>query len=181
MKMRERRVMPTTATAEMIEPALILLETMPRGTPDRDKKLIAAIWRTMCEGVKPAINGGLTRLQLSVHEIIADYIDEHGISPTYQEIADMIGRRKKDVFEIVYALKRRGVVRIDQTTGMRQIRLLFRPNEEMPRPRKDPLLPPLKQRKSISNRVKQKINPPSVSSEHQQPETDENGTEERNA
>lgn len=153
MSMRPRQVMPTEPTENMIQAAYMLIETMPKGTPERHRRIVAEVWRQMCEVAPPAATGGLTRRQQEVHEVIAAYIDDYKISPTYQEIADQLPIDKPAAHKIVRSLVRRGVCRISHLRGVRSIELLFRPGEQKPTP-KGPKMP----NAGIKNKVK--LTPP---------------------
>lgn len=124
---------PREMTHDMIEGTYMLIETMPQGTPERLKRIVQEIWKQAIELAPPSRTGGLTPLQRRVHEIIADYIDDHGISPSYVEIGRQINRGGPDAFRIVQALKRRGAVTVNRHTksNRRSIRLLVRPGEPL--------------------------------------------------
>lgn len=105
----------------------MLLSTMPRGTPERDKAMIREIWREAVKLAPKPYKGGLPSKRMrQCLEIIVDYIDEHnGISPTYQEIGDAMGLNKGDAFLIVKQLVKRGFVET-VAQGKRGIRVLRR-------------------------------------------------------
>lgn len=126
------RHMPTVATQNMINAAYMLIETMPQGTAERHKRIVAAVWETMAQFAPPPKAGGLTRLQAQTHEIIADYIADHGMSPTYREIGDQMGKGPSDICQIVHALKRRGVITL-RGQSKRSIRLVVNPGEPLPK------------------------------------------------
>ena len=121
--------MPTIADGNMINAAYMLIETMPKGTPDRHRKIVAAVWEAMCE-VSPATNiGGLTKRMRQGLEVITEYIDENGISPTYSEIQALTGgRHKSDIKHIVHSLRRRGFITFEDRK-QRSIRIIRRPGE----------------------------------------------------
>lgn len=52
----------------------------------------------------------MTPRQLTVVRAIQDYCDEHGYSPTLQEVADTLGLTKVTVHEHVGVLVKRGVL-----------------------------------------------------------------------
>lgn len=54
---------------------------------------------------------GLTKPMREVLDFIIAYTAEHGVSPSFQEIADLTGRRGKgNVHRITYALCQRGYI-----------------------------------------------------------------------
>ncbi|MEM9380306.1 MAG: transcriptional repressor LexA [Planctomycetota bacterium] len=53
----------------------------------------------------------LTRRQRDILEFLRDYVDEHGISPTLEEIAAHFGVNKVTVFGHVAEMERKGVLR----------------------------------------------------------------------
>lgn len=126
------KTLPLAPTHDMIEAAYMLIETMPKGSPERHKRLVAKVWETMSEYAPPPKQSGLTRLQQRMHETIADYIEQNGIAPTYQEIGDMMGKSKSDVWQVIHALKRRGVITF-RPGHKRSIQLVCRPGEPIPR------------------------------------------------
>lgn len=119
--------MPIEASRNMIEATYMLVSTMPRGTPERDKELIAEIWRQACEVAPKPMQSGLTRKQMRAHEVIADFIKDNGLSPTYEEIGNQLGMQKSDVFHMVKSMERRGYIK--RLMGRRGIRLLRQPGE----------------------------------------------------
>jgi predicted transcriptional regulator len=125
--MSKFRVLPEEPSRDMIEGTYMLLSTMPRGTPERDKAIIREIWREAVKLAPPARTGGIaTKRMRRCLEIIVEYIDDHnGMSPTYQEIADQMGMNKGDVFKLVKQLVRRGYVETVEQ-GHRGIRVLRR-------------------------------------------------------
>ena len=98
------QTLPTEATRDMIEATYMLVSTMPRGTPARDKEIVRRIWPV------PPSGGMITKRQQRCLEIICDFIDDTGMSPIYQEIASVMGMNKGDVFRIVKSLEKRGFV-----------------------------------------------------------------------
>lgn len=131
MEKRLVKVLPLAADHNMIEAAYMLIETMPKGTPERHKRLVSEIWQTMATFAPPPRQSGLTRLQQRCHEAIFDFINDHGIAPTYTEIGAMMNQSKGGVHQIVHALKKRGV--IDFREGRRRsITLTVKPGEPIP-------------------------------------------------
>jgi repressor LexA len=52
---------------------------------------------------------GLTRSQRDVLDFIKAYLDQHGIPPTFQDIADSVGLRSKGgIHRVLTALEERG-------------------------------------------------------------------------
>lgn len=59
--------------------------------------------------MRPIYHTGLTPRQKQIYDFIFESITEHGISPTYQKIADKFGlASKSNVFLIVNALVDKG-------------------------------------------------------------------------
>ena len=57
----------------------------------------------------------LTDRQKEVLEVIRKYIAEHEYSPTYQELADILGMYLKAVYDHIRALERKGwITKIDK-------------------------------------------------------------------
>jgi SOS-response transcriptional repressor LexA len=52
----------------------------------------------------------LTPRRKQAYEFIRGYVDRHGVSPTYDEIAQHLGVGKVAVFELVSGLERSGLV-----------------------------------------------------------------------
>lgn len=129
MAAKTARVMPLEPDANMINAAFVLIETMPTGTPERHKRIVAEVWRQMAEVAPFGRTSGVTRLQARTHEIIADYINDNGRSPSYDEIGAQLGKRKSEVHAIVKSLMRREI--LTYTKGHhRSIRLIVQPGEQ---------------------------------------------------
>lgn len=124
------KIMPTHADSNMIMSAFMLLDSMKGGTEERNKKIVAAIWETMAAMAPPPPRTGLSRVQQRAHETIADYIAEHGQSPTFEELGKQMGKSKSDVHRLVHVLKNRGILSI-KSHG-RSIILLVQPGEKIP-------------------------------------------------
>lgn len=124
------KAMPVVADHNMVEAAYMLLETEKLGTPERHKSLVMKIWATMAEYAPVPKQGRLTMLQRRAYETIADYIDEHGISPSYREIGEQLGTNKPHVHQIVHALRKRGFITLREGKR-RSIGLVVRPGEEL--------------------------------------------------
>lgn len=132
MEKRPVKAMPLVADHNMIEAAYMLIETMPQGTPDRAKRIVAKVWETMAEYAPRAKQTGLSKLQQRCHEAIFDFINDHGMAPTYEEIGALIGRPSKSaVHHLVHALKRRGVLTLGEGVK-RSISLSINPGEPLP-------------------------------------------------
>lgn len=129
--MKKVKAMPTTADHNMIEAAYMLIETMPKGTPERHKKIVAEVWDIMCQFAPTAKTGGLTPRMRQGLETICDYIDENGTPPTYLQIAKLMNRQKSDIHGLVHALRRRGFIDF-KDRKFRSIRILIRPGEPSP-------------------------------------------------
>lgn len=120
-------IVPEEPTRDQITAAFPLLPDLP---DNRAKRLCAEIYRAMIQTAPAAKRGGLTRQQLNVQQIIADHIDAHGEPPTYEEIGEVLKRKRSDVFRIVVALERKKI--LERTGGKRSINLLVRPGEKIP-------------------------------------------------
>lgn len=118
--------MPVKATPDMISAAYMLLETMPGGTPDRQKKIVAKVWETMAAFAPTQRPSGLTHRMAICLELITEYIAENGRSPTYEEIGNQMGKKRHDIAYIVHALARRGFLAVTPRSR-RSIRLLPAP------------------------------------------------------
>lgn len=59
-------------------------------------------------------SAGLTPRQKDVLTCIANYRYQHGISPIFQEMADLLGVSKVVIFEHVSELERKGIIRRDK-------------------------------------------------------------------
>lgn len=126
-------MLPVEADHNMIEAAYTLIETMKKGTPDRDRRLVATIWAAMVEVAPKPRASGLTDLQRRTHEIIAAFIQDNGMSPSYDEIGRQLGKGKSDVHDIIHAMKRRGVLTL-RGGSKRSIRLIVQPGEPVKGP-----------------------------------------------
>lgn len=129
--MAKLKAMPTTPDNNMISAAYMLIETMPKGTEARHKKIVAEVWRTMAEFAPGAKSSGLTERMRICHEIIADYINENGRAPSYDEIGAQMGKQRHDVLQIVHSLRRRGFITF-RDGFRRSIRVLIQPGENKP-------------------------------------------------
>lgn len=132
--MTERRVkvLPIEPDHNMIEAAYMLVETMPKGTPERHKRIVAEAWKAMAQFAPKPKQTGLTKLQQRCHEAIFDFVNDHGKAPTYSEIGALIGKDNKSaVHAIVHALKRRGVITLGENVR-RSIALCINPGEPLP-------------------------------------------------
>lgn len=122
------KAMPTEPHPNMVNAAYMLLESMPLGSPERHKKAVAEIWRTMAAVAPKARAGGLTPRMRQALEVIAEHIAEHGQPPTYAEIGRGIGRHKSDVGLIVRSLRARGFITF-KDRARNSIRILIQPGE----------------------------------------------------
>jgi len=121
------KAMPEKATRNMIEGAYSIISTMPRGTPQRDKAIAAAIYEQMAALAPSPSVGGLTRRQQRYLDYLIEYIDAHnGMSPTYKEIGAYFGVNKGDAFRVIRALEKRQFVEISDLS-LRGIRVIRRP------------------------------------------------------
>lgn len=120
--------MPEEPDANMVNAAYMLLETMKSGSPERHKRIVREVWRAMRDARPRPPLSGLTPLQHRVHEIIADWIDDHGKPPRYEDIGAQMGKSKDNIFHIIKGLEKRGILfKKKHTTN--SIRLLIRPGE----------------------------------------------------
>ena len=69
----------------------------------------------------------LTRRQKDVYDFIAGYIDEHKISPTFQEIAHHLGiKNRSNVHAFLNHMEKKGYIRRSKDKLSRSIELLGR-------------------------------------------------------
>ncbi len=120
--------MPEEPTADMVNSAYMLLETMKTGTPERHKRIVREVWRAMRDARPQPTVTGMTPMQHRVQEIIAAWIDDHGKAPTYDDIARQMGTKKWNVYHVIRALERRGIV-AKTKHAKSSLRLLVRPGE----------------------------------------------------
>lgn len=135
------KAMPVEMTHDMIEASyMCLAQIAPNTSPERLKRIVAQVWRQAAEVAAMPKQGGLTKKQQRLHEVIADFIQENGVSPTYEEIGQLLGMKNRgDVFRMVKVLIRKGVVRT--TTSQRSISLVVQPGEPIPQKKFYPGLP----------------------------------------
>jgi LexA DNA binding domain len=132
--MKQFKSFPATASPDMIEAAYPLVSAMPNGSPIKDRKLCAAIFEAMWQVAPDSRGSGLTQLQQRCHDFIDSYIQENGVSPTYENIKDGIQlTARSDALRIVKALERRGVLQRLGAKAKRNIQLLVRPGEQIER------------------------------------------------
>lgn len=120
------RIVTREPHRDQVEAAYLLIESMKKGTADRDKALVAEIWRVMFDNTPMSRRTGLTRNQRMTLEIVSDYINEHGVSPTYAEIAAQLGVKPADAHTFCTQLARRKIVSIGG--GWRALRILKHPD-----------------------------------------------------
>ena len=126
MKKTVTRICAREPQRDQIEAAYVLIGQMKDGTEARDKALVAEVWRVMFDAVPDGPRTGLTLAQRQVLETIADYIADHKVSPTYEEIGKQYGRNRVWAHSICKQLARRKIVTIGG--GWREIRILKNPN-----------------------------------------------------
>ena len=126
-RLQTTRIVGREPHRDQIEAAYMILSNMKLGTEGRDKEAVAEIWRTMFDAVPVTKRGGLTAPQRQVLEVIADFIAENGVSPTYQEIGDHFGRHRKWAHEICCQLANRKIVSLGG--GWRALKILKNPSE----------------------------------------------------
>lgn len=102
------KAMPTTATTDMISAAYMLLETLPLDTPERQRRAIMKIWKTMADAAPLPDPIRAPRRQQQVYEVIADFINDNGRVPTYDEIGALVKMHKSQVHACVKSLRKRG-------------------------------------------------------------------------
>lgn len=122
------KVLPIKPTNDMINAAYMLIETMPKGTDARHMRIVAEVYEAMAECAPLPTVTGLTPRMRTALEFICEYVDEHGRSPSFDEIGEHMGRVKSDIFHIVKGLKRRGFINYGYG-ARRSIRVLVRPGE----------------------------------------------------
>lgn len=69
----------------------------------------------------------LTTIQLELVMLISEYIEEHHVSPTLQELADIRGVGKVTVHEHVKALEKKGAIRRNKHQA-RSIKICWKGN-----------------------------------------------------
>lgn len=120
------KVLPEEADRNMVEGTYMLILSMPRATPEHAKEIIKEIWREAVKlAPKPREGGLLTKRMARCLELIAEYIDDTGMSPTYEELGLLLGMNRGDAHRIVQALAHRGFVET-VASGHRGIRVLRR-------------------------------------------------------
>ena len=127
----KQKMLPTEADHNMIEAAYMLLETMPKGSEERHRRIAAEIWRTMVQFSPSPKRSGLTRYQQRVHETLAEMINENGEAPTYEELGRVLGRGKPAVCQVLKAMRSRGVLTFSDHRS-RSLRILIQPGEQIP-------------------------------------------------
>lgn len=125
MKKAITRICAREPHRDQIEAAYLLLSQMKGGTEARDKATVAEVWRIMFDAV-PYKQTGLTIPQRQVLEAISDYINDHNVSPTYEEVGKQFGRDRRWAHDICKQLARRKIVSIGG--GWRELRILKNPN-----------------------------------------------------
>lgn len=69
--------------------------------------------------------------QKQVLECIEWYIDEYGYSPTYREIATILGKGStKSIFNIMFLLEQKGYIKTDKNKA-RSIKIIRRLEDEV--------------------------------------------------
>ena len=113
---------PAGISAEIWERADILCDQF-RDVAD-DRELVARVLMETGQGA--AINAGLTPDQAQAMAFIREYQSRNaGISPTYEEIGDAIGRSKGNVHGLLERMKKRGVIATSRRSA-RSITILAR-------------------------------------------------------
>lgn len=121
------RVVPIEPTRDQIEAAYVMLSDYVSG--EKAQRLCVQLYQTMIEHAPQQRRGGLSQRQRLVHEIVTEFIDKHGISPTYREIAKLAGfSDHSQAWDACRTLKRKGVIGIYQE-GDRGIVLILRPEQ----------------------------------------------------
>ena len=122
--------LPAEPTPDMVSAAFMIIENLPKGTEARHKRMVVEVWKAMVSAAPGPRTGGITPRQRIALEIIADYIQEHGISPTYREIGAQMGKPSvSDVAGIIRSLKKRGF--ITKADGRRRsLRILIHPGTQ---------------------------------------------------
>jgi len=125
MKKAVTRICAREPQRDQVEAAYLLVSQMKGGTEARDKALVAEVWRVMFDAV-PHRQTGLTLPQRKVLEAISDYIEDHRVSPTYEEIGKQFGRDRRWAHQICRQLARRKIISIGG--GWREVRILKKPD-----------------------------------------------------
>jgi len=90
----------------------MLVETMPKGSEARNKRLVSAVYQMMVELAPASRKGGLPVNQQRIHELIFQFVQERGYPPTYREMGKLLGMAHMNVFRCVMSMKKRGVLEI---------------------------------------------------------------------
>jgi len=100
--------MPIIPTANQIEAAMLHLNEMP---PAQARRVLHKIYETFVD-MRPEAKRpkGLTRKMAQLLEVIREYTNENGYSPSQQELADMFGVDRRSITRRLEALKTRGYI-----------------------------------------------------------------------
>lgn len=122
-------IVPQIPDSNQKEVAIPLLSAF--GLSERKAKDLATeIYQAMLDVAPPPPRGRLPKFQGRLHEMITEYIDEHGVSPTLAELAKMTGKNKSTILRACRAMQDRHVLTMGKK--WRGIILLVRPGEHVP-------------------------------------------------
>lgn len=122
------RPLPLVPDQNMINAAHTILESVPLDTPERRKRAVASVYEAMVSCAPSAPVSGISRRMHQTLEVIIEYIEQHGMSPTYAEIARQIGGGRPEVYRILVSLRKRGFVTFARQR--RSIRVLVYPTRK---------------------------------------------------
>lgn len=73
----------------------------------------------------------MTPRQLDALRASAKFIQEHGYSPTYTELGEILGLHKSGVFRLLKGLERQGFVTLE-LARQRSLRIIKQPDKSCP-------------------------------------------------
>lgn len=120
--MSESIRLPREPTSNQIEAASHLLPDM---NPGRARRTLHQIYQTFID-MRPDVTTpkGLTQKMAQLLETIIEFQEEHGYSPTQEELAAMFGQERTTIRDRITALRRRGYIQVK--AGYRGIIVLKR-------------------------------------------------------
>lgn len=121
-KPRASRILNREPHRDQIDAAYLLI-----GDSERNKRLVAEIWRTMFDYAPAGRMGGVTLMQRQVYDFIVEYIQEHGQSPLYREIGEVFNQDRKWAHYVCRELARKKIISIGGC--MRAIKLIKQPGD----------------------------------------------------
>lgn len=102
--------MPREPTANQIQAAGHLL---PDLNPGRARRVLHQIYQTFVD-MRPDAERpkGLTKKMAQLLETIVEFQEEHGFSPTQEELATLCGQERTTIRDRINALRRRGYLQV---------------------------------------------------------------------